>query len=158
MTEGSSQTADRPRRRAIVGLLALGWLGHFGAAQGQVPAVGPSASAPGETATPFVPGVYRGRLGGKDIQAELVFATDTIDSVEGSYFIFGEGAPILLAGEYEGAHLSMEESRDGKDVSGTWAGEIDRAHISGLWRDADETLTLPFELTRIAPPTRTDKP
>jgi hypothetical protein len=46
----------------------------------------------------------------------------------------------------------MEESKDGKDVSGTWAGEIDRVRISGLWRDADETLELPFELTRIAPP------
>ncbi len=152
MTAGRSQTAERPRRRAIVGLLALGWLGRLGAAHGQAPAEGPSASAPGATPTPFVPGVYRGRLGGKDIQAELGFSTDTVDSVEGSYFFFGEGALILLAGEYEGAHLSMEESKDGKDVSGTWAGEIDRVRISGLWRDADETLELPFELTRIAPP------
>lgn len=74
------------------------------------------------------------------------------DSVEGWYVFLGDTSKILLAGEFDGPRLSLEESRNGKDVSGTWTGELVQANLTGIWRDAQETKELPFALTKIAPP------
>jgi hypothetical protein len=129
--------------------VALGLVAPLGAAAFPAAAAGQNAPSP---LGRFEPGVYRGRLGAQDIQVELLWEKDVEDSVLGSYFVFGEGARILLAGELEGAQLSMEESRNGRDVSGIWSGEVGAGGIHGVWRDADETQELPFTMTRVAPP------
>ncbi|MGA2548792.1 MAG: hypothetical protein ABSF50_01480 [Burkholderiaceae bacterium] len=137
-------------RRAVVKLCALLLL-----SPGQLWAASPDAGA--KPVASLVSGVYRGRLGEHDIQLELALEQGVEDSVEGSYFVFGEGAKILLAGEFEGSHLTMEESHNGKDVSGTWMGEISASGIAGLWHDASESKELSFQLTRI-PGSKSGKP
>lgn len=91
--------------------------------------------------------VLRGDLGGRRIEMTLAPDPDAPESVQGSYFVFGEGGIIALAGEYEGETLSMEESHDGTDVSGLWTGRADARGLRGTWRDARGEAPQPFTLT-----------
>lgn len=91
------------------------------------------------------PVVMRGTLGGDNIQLTLKPKEDE-DGVSGDYFVFGQSTRILLAGEVDQNDLAMEESRNGKDVSGQWEGSFSNGIFSGVWSDFDGTVTKPFSL------------
>lgn len=79
------------------------------------------------------PIVLRGTLGVDKIQLVLRPKVDE-DGFEGQYFIFGQGSQILLAGEVDQNDLMMEESHNGKDVSGQWEGNFKDGILSGTGR------------------------
>lgn len=91
------------------------------------------------------PAVMRGTLGGDKIQLTLAPKTDE-DGFQGKYFIFGQSAQVLLAGEVAQNDLMMEESRNGKDVSGQWEGSFRNGVLSGTWSSPDDAVTKPFSL------------
>lgn len=80
-----------------------------------------------------------GELGQRHVEMLLQPKSVEEDGLEGSYQIAGRtGRPaILLAGEVSADRLSMEESDDGKDVSGEWNGDINGMQVSGTWLSAD---------------------
>lgn len=96
------------------------------------------------------PAVLRGTLGDARIQLSLKPKTDE-DGLEGNYFVFGQSAQILLAGEVDQNDLMMEESHNGKDVSGQWEGSFKNGLLSGTWSTLDGSVTKPFSLKVGAP-------
>jgi|GEM_PF-3389810 len=119
-----------------------------------VPGIG-SHQGSGDQIQAFHEGTYRGQIGSREVQVQLVLDRSAEDSVTGSYFFFGEGTNILLAGEFEGNQLHLEESKNGIDVSGTWDATMDSDHLRGTWNDDGETVHLNFDLRRIGPATKT---
>lgn len=91
------------------------------------------------------PVVLRGTLGEDKIQLSLQPKVDE-DGFEGKYFIFGQGSQILLAGEVDQNDLMMEESHNGKDVSGQWEGSFKNGVLSGTWSTLDGSVSKPFSL------------
>lgn len=89
--------------------------------------------------------VLRGQIGGRDIQLSLQPKKNE-DGLEGRYFFFGGSPEILVAGEVEGDDLLMEESVNGKDVSGQWEGHRQGQSITGTWSSADGSISKPFAL------------
>ncbi|MBB5393616.1 MULTISPECIES: hypothetical protein [unclassified Herbaspirillum] len=89
--------------------------------------------------------VLRGDIDGRQIQLSLQPKKNE-DGLEGRYFFFGGSPEILVAGEVEGDDLVMEESVNGKDVSGQWEGHRQGNAISGTWSNADGSVTKPFSL------------
>jgi hypothetical protein len=68
----------------------------------------------------------------------------------------GDAGTAQLAGDVaEGGGLELDESIDGRSISGVWHGELDPASCGkvfrGVWRHAADDRTHPFVLTRIAP-------
>jgi hypothetical protein len=102
-----------------------------------------SAKAP---AMPAAGLVLRGSLGADQVQLQLRPKPEGDGGVEGSYFIFGRGAQILLAGEFDEEGFWMEESVNGRDVSGQWEGGRQGDALTGSWRGADDGPTKPFLL------------
>lgn len=100
------------------------------------------------------PVTLRGRLGGDVVQMQLQPKKEDMDSVEGSYFVFGgkrnHGNRILLAGEVSRNKVSMEESEDGVDVSGQWDGELNGTTFRGVWQSDDGKLSLDFSLELVS--------
>ena len=94
--------------------------------------------------------VLRGTLDGEQVQMTLSPKKDE-DGLRGTYFIFGQGAQIMLAGEADHDDLVMEESHNGKDVSGEWAGEFKNGVLSGTWSTLDGAVSKPFVLNLAAP-------
>ena len=93
------------------------------------------------------PVVLRGTLNGAPIQMELHLKPGETDAVEGDYFVLGQNnVKVLLAGEFEEDALMMEESVNGKDVSGLWDGVYDGASLSGNWSSVDGASSRPFTL------------
>ncbi len=133
--------------RAVL-LAACCALAPLSQAQTRPPETAPPV--PAHPAGKFLPGVYRGQLGKSQIEMVLRLQTDAEDSVEGSYFVFGEGQTVEVVGEFEDDRFSLEESRNGTDVSGTWEGRIEGGRISGSWADGDERVHLPFTIERVA--------
>lgn len=97
------------------------------------------------------PVFLRGMLGELQIQMYLHPHVDYADSVQGDYFIFGTSAKILLAGEFQGDELAMEESVNGSDVSGQWSGRLEGPVFRGTWYSDDQSRSRPFELTVFEP-------
>ena len=102
---------------------------------------------------PIKPGVepiaLRGTLGNDQVQMTLRAKTDG-SGVEGDYFIFGSGGrQILLAGEIEENDMFLEESENGKDVSGHWDGTISGDTVSGTWQPVGGSGLKPFTLMLI---------
>ncbi|WP_231602626.1 hypothetical protein [Herbaspirillum chlorophenolicum] len=89
--------------------------------------------------------VLRGDIDGRQIQLSLQPKKNE-DGLEGRYFFFGGSPEILVAGEVEGDDLVMEESVNGRDVSGQWEGHRQGNVISGTWSSADGSITKPFSL------------
>ena len=89
--------------------------------------------------------VMRGELGGQRIQLAIE-PKNNEDGLHGRYFVFGESTEILLAGEVDGDDLLMEESRNGRDVSGQWEGHRQGTAIVGTWSSPDGSVTRPFSL------------
>jgi hypothetical protein len=100
-----------------------------------------------------VAGVYRGTLGTSNIELVLTLDESAEDSVEGWYVPLGAVAStanrVLVAGEFENDALSMEESHNGVDVSGTWSATLSATGISGTWSDAEGEHEMPVHLMRI---------
>jgi len=95
-------------------------------------------------ATPLT---LRGTLGDTQIEMHLRQKPDPSEGIQGSYVIAGQSAKILLAGETDNADILMEESVNGKDVSGEWAGKLVGNTFSGTWSTTDDAVTKPFALT-----------
>lgn len=120
-----------------------------------ISAASSDAQQPGSATMAVVPGslqdivrkpiVLRGTLGDDKIQLSLRPKADE-DGLEGQYFIFGQGSQILLAGEVDQNDLMMEESHNGKDVSGQWEGSFKNGVLSGTWSTLDGSVTKPFSL------------
>lgn len=96
------------------------------------------------------PVVLRGTLGDAQIQVNLRTKEEFEDGVEGEYFVFGRSQNVLLAGEIEGNELLLEESENGTDVSGQWAGTLSGDTIVGEWQSAEGSVTKPFQLKILA--------
>lgn len=106
----------------------------------------PQAGTPSAKVLFVKPLVLRGTLGDAPIQATIRTKDEYEDGVEGEYFLFGHSQRILLAGEIEGDELLLEESENGTDVSGQWAGKFAGGVISGEWQSADGSITKRFTL------------
>jgi hypothetical protein len=96
------------------------------------------------------PVTLRGTLDGVPIQMELHLKPGETDALEGTYFVIGQNNKVLLAGEFEEDALMMEESANGKDVSGLWDGVYDGATLSGNWSSVDGSALRPF-LLKVGP-------
>jgi len=100
--------------------------------------------------------VLRGTLGRDQVQAKLRASPDPDEGLEGDYAVSGQPRKILL-GELDGDDFFMEESANGKDVSGKWSGKLSGDVVSGTWQSADGLVTKPFNMkivrngTAIAP-------
>ena len=103
------------------------------------------------------PVALRGTLGPDQIQVSLRTKAEFEDGIEGDYFLFGSSQKILLAGEIEGEDLFLEESANGKDVSGQWGGKMVGDVITGEWQSPDGKISKPFEI-RIVRPGKSSKP
>ncbi|WDZ94597.1 hypothetical protein Herbaro_13985 [Herbaspirillum sp. WKF16] len=89
--------------------------------------------------------VLRGEIDGRPIQLSLQPKKNE-DGLEGRYFFFGGSPEIMVAGEVEGDSLLMEESVNGRDVSGQWDGRRQGNAITGTWSNADGSVNKPFSL------------
>ncbi|MGS0740602.1 hypothetical protein ACVBEF_02015 [Glaciimonas sp. GG7] len=92
------------------------------------------------------PLVLRGTLGDATIEMRLQLKPDPTEGLQGTYSAIGQSAKILLAGEYDGSDVIMEESVNGKDVSGEWSGKFDGTTFSGTWSTTDDAIAKPFVL------------
>lgn len=114
-------------------------------------AASPAAATPGSLQEMLSkPAVLRGTLGDAQVQLSVKPKADE-DGLEGKYFVFGQSAQILLAGEVDQNDLMMEESHNGKDVSGQWEGSFKNGLLSGTWSTLDGSVTKPFSLKVGAP-------
>jgi len=134
--------------------VALTLLAGFAAA----PALAENGNTPGAPATAVAaqdrlatPLTLRGTLGDAQIEMHLQQKPDPSEGIQGSYVVAGQSAKILLAGESDNADILMEESINGKDVSGEWAGKLVGNTFSGTWSTTDDAVTKPFALTVQAP-------
>lgn len=93
------------------------------------------------------PVLLRGTLGQRKVQMRLRPHAEFEGSVQGEYFEFGQTQKIALAGEYQGDALTMEESVNGTNVSGSWSGSLKGNTYSGNWYAEDESNPVPFVLT-----------
>jgi len=129
-----------------VAMLALSLSLVAGLAQAQSDAgvaAAVTAATPGRFARPLT---LRGTLGDAKIEMHLQLKPDPTEGIQGTYVINGQGGKILLAGETENADVVMEESVNGKDVSGEWAGTLVGNTFSGTWSTTDDAVTKPFVL------------
>ncbi len=121
----------------------------------------PVAAAPSAAEKLFAAGpALSGTLGELKIQASLRVKEDMREGLEGEYFVFGGSQKILLAGEFErdGA-VFLEESENGRNVSGQWDGKLEGDIFSGTWSSFDGSVSKPFVLTVIRPkPAASKKP
>lgn len=92
----------------------------------------------------------RGTLGQAQVQMNLRNRTEMGDGVVGEYFAFGHSNNVLLAGEFENGELFLEESENGKDISGHWSGSTKGETITGEWLSPGGQVSKPFNL-RIVP-------
>lgn len=110
-----------------------------------------STSSPSESKSAAImfskPVLLRGTLGQRKIQMSLHPHTEFEGSVQGEYFESGQSQKIALAGEYQGEALTMEESVNGTNVSGSWNGSLSGNTYSGTWYAEDESSSTPFVLT-----------
>jgi hypothetical protein len=141
-------------KRTFAALLVLG---VAGCATSAVDAGGTN----GVTPVP-VAGVYRGTLGPNSIELVLKLDETAEDSVDGWYVPLGVAPSpanrVLVAGEFEKNALSMEESRNGVDVSGTWSATLSDGALTGTWSDAEGESEMPVMLKRIVGAPTPEKP
>ena len=126
-------------------LLAL-VLSFAGGAAVSADVAGQHASVAPSKTVPAKPLTLRGTLGDVRVQMDLRPKADMADGWEGSYFLFGHSAVILLAGELDGGELALEESENGTDVSGQWNGKLGGGSLSGEWTSFDGSIVKPFNL------------
>jgi hypothetical protein len=97
------------------------------------------------------PVILRGTLGEQKIQAHLQPKEDIMEGFEGEYFVFGAPQKIRLAGDLGRGIFIMEESEDGRKISGRWQGTQEGNTLRGTWTSSDDAVTKPFVLTLVGP-------
>jgi hypothetical protein len=118
----------------MIGARHLVFIGMLAFSSGTALAAdGTSVMAPSVFAKPIV---FQGVLGGAPVQMQLRPKQEVGEGLEGHYFFFGHSQQILLAGEADQDQLFMEESVNGIDVSGSWAGTLEGDVVSGEWQAA----------------------
>lgn len=136
----------------LASLVALACTGAGVFAQEPAKTTAPAATSAASPLVPAVPALFlkpltlRGTLGDTDVQVHIRPKAEIDEGIEGEYFIFGNSAKILLAGEIEGEILFMEESENGTNISGQWDGKLEGDMLSGTWMSADGSFTKPFAL------------
>jgi hypothetical protein len=74
------------------------------------------------------------------------FAETVIGQVE------RDGERIAVAGDVDDGELTLEESRNGKNISATWLGDVVEGscgrEIRGMWKAEGAVLEHPFVLTK----------
>ena len=125
--------------------LSLGLVSGQALAQSDAgaPAVAVPAASPNLFAKPLT---LRGTLGDAKIEMHLQLKPDPTEGIQGTYVVAGQSGKILLAGESENTDVIMEESVNGKDVSGEWAGTLVDDTFRGTWSTTDDAVTKPFVL------------
>ena len=113
----------------------------------QADAGAPAVSAPAAPDLFAKPLTLRGTLGEAKIEMHLQLKPDPTEGIQGTYVMAGQSGKILLAGESENTDVIMEESVNGKDVSGEWAGTLVGDTFRGTWSTTDDAVTKPFVLT-----------
>jgi hypothetical protein len=94
---------------------------------------------------------FHGMLDGVQVQLRLRQKEDMREGLEGDYFVFGRSQKILLAGEFDrDGTIFLEESENGRNVSGQWDGKLDGDAFAGTWMSADGSVSKPFALKMIA--------
>lgn len=126
--------------------LSLGLASGLALADSDTGAATVSAAAPAAAGLFAKPLTLRGTLGDAKIEMHLQLKPDPTEGIQGSYVIAGQNAKILLAGESENTDVVMEESLNGKDVSGEWTGALVGNTFSGTWSTTDDAVTKPFVL------------
>ncbi len=103
-----------------------------------------------------VAGVYRGTFGSNAIEMTLTEDQDAEDSVHGWYVLLDSGHPerVQLAGEWEDDTLTMEESRNGIDVSGSWSAIFSDDGFTGQWSDINGEHATDIVLHRVSTTTK----
>jgi len=139
------------RRIATIVSLLLASAGAYAADVSAPMSTSAAASAPVQSAEPppqlfSKPMVFRGTLGDKQVQLSIRPKDPADEGLEGEYFVFGSSQKVLLAGDDEGDALLLEESENGKDISGQWDGKLEGDTLSGNWTSADFSVTRPFVL------------
>ncbi|WP_211440896.1 hypothetical protein [Collimonas humicola] len=138
--------------KVVVALtLSLGLASGLALADSDAGAATVSAAAPAAASLFAKPLTLRGTLGNARIEMHLQLKPDPTEGIEGSYVIAGQSTKILLAGESENTDVVMEESLNGKDVSGEWTGSLVGNTFSGTWSTTDDAVTKPFVLVVQAP-------
>jgi hypothetical protein len=93
---------------------------------------------------------FHGMLDGVQVQLRLRQKEDMREGLEGDYFVFGRSQKILLAGEFDrDGTIFLEESENGRNVSGQWDGKLDGDAFAGTWMSADGSVSKPFALKMI---------
>ncbi len=142
----------RRRWQGFAFCLALAAAGAVSAGSASPPGTAAAVPAPAEAPSPAArlfaaAPVFNGALGEQNIQVSLRRKDDMREGLEGEYFIFGGSNKILLAGEFErDGTIFLEESEDGRSVSGQWDGKLDGMTFSGTWSSSDGSLSRPFRL------------
>ncbi|HEX7023042.1 MAG TPA: DUF3298 domain-containing protein, partial [Trueperaceae bacterium] len=96
---------------------------------------------------------YAGTVAGQGVQMDLAVAGD---SLSGSYYYDGIGAPLELAGTLQGQTEFRLEERDAGRVTGRFLGELAGptgrpwGALQGRWTSADGKMDLPFALQAVA--------
>lgn len=103
---------------------------------------------PSDTETLFAHApVFKGNLGDLKVQVSLRQKDDMREGLSGTYFVFGASQQILLAGEFDrDGTIFLEESENGRNVSGQWDGKLTDDTFSGTWSSFDGTVSKPFVL------------
>ena len=127
-------------------------MGSLSLAAGKLQGVAPEALTKVLPAMPVAGLVLRGTLGAEQIQMKLRPKPGEDGGIEGDYFIFGQGTKILVAGEIDHDGLWMEESINGRDVSGQWEGQRQGEVTNGSWRPVGDSPTKPFSLRIVRTP------
>jgi hypothetical protein len=132
----------------VLACACLSWSAAAADQSAPVMPVMPVTKAAGAALAPLFarPVILRGTLDGAQIQMTLHLKPGEADALEGDYFVVGRNDKVLLAGEFEEDALMMEESANGKDVSGLWDGVYDGAVLRGNWSSVDGSVLRPFVL------------
>jgi hypothetical protein len=102
--------------------------------------------------------VWSGTFDNMPMQATFRLKRDFEDGLEGEYFIFGQSQHILLAGEFDAEGISLEESENGRDVSGRWEGMFEGDVLRGNWSSIDGSVMKPFVLKALPAQSNAKKP
>jgi len=143
--------------------LAAGCVGSGGVAAQQAPAPStvpaPQACPASAAALPLEAlfGAWEARIEGlKGVAKVKLDQHPDYAGVRGTISRGGDGAPATvsqLAGDIdEDGMLSLDESLDGRAISGVWLGALQAAscgrEFKGVWRDAANDSTHPFVLNK----------
>jgi hypothetical protein len=97
-------------------------------------------------------GKWQGRRAGKPVLLYFKNNPEMPGSLIGEYRY--DRRTIELAGDNEGLALNLEESDNGRDVTGVWELKLCNRRLVGQWLDANYANAQPVELRRVGPEPR----